>query len=134
MSIYLKIKIKSLAEEARIIRKEERKVLSYARTTDIPAPKEIHYRTYESLHRHRTYDVRTEARATHLAYAFLRGVPYASVEAKRSDSKKASYAETLTWKRASDMVKKYGTTAQFAEFVSGKWETACSSTEVAMAS
>lgn len=54
----LRVKLKSLAEEARIIRREERRTWGQLR---------------EELHLHRVRDVRTEARATHLAYGFLRG-------------------------------------------------------------
>ena len=60
------MKIKSLAEEARIIRHEERKALT-------PNKRWL-------LHSHRTWDVRREQRASLLAYAFIRGVPYAAAE------------------------------------------------------
>jgi hypothetical protein len=62
----LRVKIKSLAEESRIIRHEERKARN----------REVH----ESLYRHRVVDVRREQRASVLAYAFLRGRDYASCE------------------------------------------------------
>ena len=68
---YLRVKIKSLAEEARIIRKEERKALDHSDRA-----------TYEGLRKHRTQDVRGEARAAQLAYAFVRGRPYAKIETR----------------------------------------------------
>lgn len=61
----LKVKVKSLAEEARIIRKEEKKTVGYRR---------------ERLYLHRILDVRMEARASQIAYACLRGVHYEKVE------------------------------------------------------
>lgn len=64
----LKVKIKSLAAEARIIR------LETSRTKDIELK--------NSLVIHRTGIVREEARYSQLAYAFLRGRSYASIEAK----------------------------------------------------
>ena len=67
---FLKVKIKSLAAEGQIIRLEERKALGAGR-----------YFTYDGLYRHRVDDVRTEARASLLAYALLRGKPRQSVEA-----------------------------------------------------
>ena len=88
MSIFLKIKLKSLAAEARIIRAQERKT------------KGKHNDTRESLYLHRTKDVRGEARATHVAYGFLRGREYACIEPK-------SYTQP-DWKRVEAMVKKYG--------------------------
>lgn len=68
-NIKLKVKIKHLAEEARIIRAEERK-----------ANKLGEYDLQNSLHLHRTGKLRREARATLLAYQFLRGIPYAACE------------------------------------------------------
>lgn len=65
----LKIKIKSLAAEAQIIRLDERKALNAGR-----------YMTYNSLRNRRVHDVREEARASLLAYAILRNRTYASVE------------------------------------------------------
>lgn len=71
---YLKIKIMSLAAEARIIRREEHRW---------PGPSDIR----NGLHLHRICDVRNEARASLLAYGYLRGRPYAAVEdAKVADS------------------------------------------------
>ena len=69
MKVYLKIKIKSLAEEAKIIRFEERLW---------PGQSE----EYVGLHHHRTYDVRNEARSAQLAYGYLRGRKYRQLEAK----------------------------------------------------
>lgn len=58
-TIYLKVKLKSLMEEAKIIRKEELRM------------QDKHIQG--QLHKHRTVDVRNEARSTHLAYSILRG-------------------------------------------------------------
>jgi hypothetical protein len=112
MSIYkLRIKIKSLAAEARIIRHEEHKLTRGHRApippVDLPPQMAARLRgkterrgmipwarahqagtgeieametEYFSLHRHRTYDLRNEARAAQLAYGYLRGKPYAVVE------------------------------------------------------
>jgi hypothetical protein len=66
---YLKIKIKSLAAEARIIRREELR---------FPGQ----HTTRTGLYLHRINAVRTEARAALLAYGFLRGRSYAALEAK----------------------------------------------------
>lgn len=57
--VMLKIKLKSLADEARIIRREEHlRIGGWLRA---------------ELHWHRVGVVRRQARATHLAYGFLRG-------------------------------------------------------------
>ena len=67
---HLKIKIKSLAAEARIIRAMEGKASDkYCRS---------------SLRHHRISDVREEARYSQLAYAYLRCRPYLTVEKKGS--------------------------------------------------
>lgn len=83
MSVFLKVKIKSLAAEAAIIRREERKAIKAGRwhrwrdkqdQLNTDSEKQVtHYRRHGSLHHHRTVDVRSEARAAQIAYAFLRG-------------------------------------------------------------
>ena len=65
----LKVKIKHLATEPAIIRKEERKKLA-----------EGDYYGYQSLYGHRIKNVRQESRATQLVYGLLRGKSYASIE------------------------------------------------------
>lgn len=82
----LKVKVKHLAEEARIIRKEEQK--SYGDTR-------------EWLYLHRIVDVRGECRATHLAYAFAKGTPLQKVE-RYPDKIPAS-----VWSRVTAMIKRY---------------------------
>ena len=86
LPIYLKIKIKSLAAEAAIIRQEEHRWhgLSQARY---------------GLHQHRILDVRREARASQLAYGFLRGRDYRVMEAKCH--------ENPDWKRVQWVVEKF---------------------------
>lgn len=81
---YLKIKIVSLAAEAQLIRKEERKWDARrphkAARTNIkrahPKADEIFF----GLKEHRIGIVRNEARWAQLAYAFLRGKSYKQVE------------------------------------------------------
>lgn len=84
MKSYLRVKIKSLAEEARIIRVEERRTKAHrASVTEHQGePKAIESLTteFEGLHRHRTIDVRDESRVALLAYAILRDRPYIRVE------------------------------------------------------
>jgi hypothetical protein len=87
MKVRLKIKIKSLAEEARIIRFEEKKW---------PGPSDERY----VLHDHRIKIVREEARSAQLAYGFLRGKPYRQIE--------NSCKSAPDWKRVHQLIKKYG--------------------------
>lgn len=81
---YLKVKIKSLAAEAQIIRKEERK-----------NPK-----LREGLSEHRKGVVRRASRETLLAYGFLRGKKYEEIE-------KTSRTQP-NWSNVGKMVLKYG--------------------------
>lgn len=83
---YLKVKIKSLAEEARIIREEERK-------TQDPEAR-------AGLVSHRKGTVRQEARHTLLAYGFLRGKKYRQIEPK-------SHTKPV-WPRVVRMLRTYG--------------------------
>lgn len=108
MSIALKIKSKSLAEEAIIIRREERKLLSQAKhkrerqenTSDIT-------KEYRSLHLHRKVDVRNESRATYLARAFIAGTPYSKIESSRKPTNEYTF-QTFIIPRIVTMANKYG--------------------------
>jgi hypothetical protein len=89
----LKVKIKSLAEEAKIIRAEEEKIV---------AGNSIFWiRTRTALRHHRINEVRKEARAALLAYAMIRGVPYHLVERPKS--------RELDIKAVQRIVDKFGT-------------------------
>ena len=114
MTIELKIKNKHLAEEAKIIRFEEKKLLKHARsqmnhlratgTNDWRQELEF-YRPYKSLNQHRKWDVRNEQRATYLARAFIEGKKYSEVENAKTDKFKLSY---YIMPRVVKMVQKYG--------------------------
>lgn len=120
MSVELKVKSKHLSEEARIIRFEEKKVFKqyewaknkhyesgnndeYAYYSD-PA-----YKTWESLNRHRRWDVRNENRATFLARAYLAGKEYKTVEHKCND---LVVLRAYVFPRVCEMVNKYGPSGQ----------------------
>lgn len=96
--LYLKIKLKSLAAEAAIIRREENKL------------KRAHHgeETY-GLTYHRKYVVRKEARYTGLAYGFLRGLPYSKIEIEPK--------REPDWKYVKSMVQRYGDATGFDEWV-----------------
>lgn len=119
MSIELKIKEKSLAAEARIIRAEEMKCRMTARkllakTASLPEgprPTTEQIEKWQriaqqrrnirvSLHEHRIHKVRTITRATHLARGFLKGTPYKAMEQK-------AYSKP-NWDAVEKMIKSYG--------------------------
>src|ERR1700741_3191701 len=95
---FLRVKIRSLAEEARIIRHEENKYRPKTRLElhTVPAeqtvdgivagkivkvtPGEQPKHLYFALRDHRVFEVREEARAALLAYGFLRGRNYGQME------------------------------------------------------
>lgn len=83
---HLKIKIKSLAEEARIIRKEEQRA--------------YHELLRSEMHQHRVVELRRVARNTLLAYGFIRGRTYLQVELWASTPP--------NWDAVRTMVRKYG--------------------------
>lgn len=86
---FLRVKLKSLAEEARIIHIEEKRA-NFTRDFELQ----------NQLREHRLSIVRNESRKTLLAYQFLRGVPYSAVE--RPNSK------PVDWSDVQRMIKKYG--------------------------
>ena len=106
MSVELKIKSKHLALEPAIIRKEEKKILQRIRSGYCNDTAEA-TRKYESLHIHRKWNVRNEARATELARAFIAGKPYLSVEQKRKEENEYKFLVYIV-PRIVAMVNKYG--------------------------
>lgn len=76
----MRVKLRSLAEEARIIRNYERKLRKRWRKEKAQEKAESLQETYGKLHRHRVVALRREARAGYLAYGFLRGRPYNTIE------------------------------------------------------
>lgn len=88
---FLKVKIKSLAQESRIIRQEELKSRGDLRN---------------SLRLHRVNDVRHECRATLIAYNFLRGTSYTRTEPNVLPL--CDYQDKKLWQRVWAMVEKYG--------------------------
>ena len=107
MSVYLKVKAKSLAEEAKIIRLERRKAKARARKLrlkygDNVASRGLSSRAW-SLHSHGFWVVKREARATHLARNFLKGTPYRVVEKTTKPDKVGP-----DWDAVQRMATKYG--------------------------
>lgn len=90
MHVFLKIKIKSLAAEASIIRRETNRFTR----GDNPVRLE--------LYAHRVFVVRPESRSAGLAYGFLRGRAYEQMETKVHNK---AYPD---WKRIEALVQKYG--------------------------
>ncbi len=111
MSIELKIKAKHLALEPQIIRLEEKKLkkqMRYHRSDDKASTFTLEWKL-NSLTSHRKHVVRDEARATHLARAFIAGKPYKYAELKRRDD---YYFNLYIVPRVLAMVTKYGTGEQ----------------------
>jgi hypothetical protein len=83
---HLKLKIVNLADEARNIRREQRKVLKKHRRQHGDAngklPSGAYIPAQNLLHEHRVGIVRGAARANLLAYAYVRGIPYQAAEQK----------------------------------------------------
>ena len=76
----LRVKIKSLAAEARIIVHEEQRVRRRIAVDPRAAA------TFQSLRDHRRAVVGSAARRSLLAYGFLRGLPYARIEPPNSSA------------------------------------------------
>lgn len=98
MIVHLKIKIKSLAAEASIIRKEANKTWTNKKSGESGFIYDSDARF--SLHSHRRFDVRSEARSAQLAYGYLRGRAYKQLEFKCH--------EAPNWSRVADLIRKYG--------------------------
>lgn len=92
--VYLKIKLKSLAQEAKYIRHAERKATGDLRF---------------GLHQHRIFVVRSETRATLLAYGYLNGKSYTELESLKTTKR-------IDWEKVRSMVKRYGNGEQVEGF------------------
>jgi hypothetical protein len=120
---YLKVKIKSLADEARTIKAEERKwfqvekqtirndsgqkIATIITTHRKRTPEQVAachvgqpHPLFFGLRDHRIKVVRPEARAANIAYGFLRGRDYQRIENKAH--------EAPNWKRVEELVAKFG--------------------------
>lgn len=82
----LRVKTKSLTAEATIIRREER------RTSNLWL--------YTRLHQHRVVMLRRTARATHIAYALIKGRRYSQIETNPKSKP--------DWEAVERMYMKYG--------------------------
>ena len=114
----LKIKIKSLAEESKIIRLEENKLTKQIKHNKEKSKDLNSLR--ESLSEHRKSIVRNEARYSLLAYALLRNIPYHKVETKCKN--KPDLGEVISIAKRfganSDMIGEW--TKQATEYLKGK--------------
>jgi hypothetical protein len=81
----LRVKLKSLAAEAQIIRREEHRSFGQLRN---------------ELHLHRVNEVRRAARMTHIAYALIKGRTLEQIE--------PNAATPPDWDAINKMLKKYG--------------------------
>lgn len=90
--VYLKVKICSLAAEGAIIHRMEHRWKKRWRSDKDE--------TFFGLQGHRKAEVRPEQRAAMLAYGFLRGRAYRSIEFK--------CYEPPNWLRVAELVRKYG--------------------------
>lgn len=105
MSIELKIKAKTLAEESRIIKHERNKLKKKALNARLKQKPNLSWKilyTEWRLSEHNRLVVRSEARATNLARAFIKGLEYKRVENKT--------VEPFPWKlldKVLKMVNKY---------------------------
>lgn len=89
----LRIKLAHIGMEPNVIRKHERRIKARIARAKARGVND-HSTSYLELHKinhHRRWVVRNEARATHLACAFIRGTPYSSVELKCEIGKRDRY-------------------------------------------
>ena len=97
-TIQLKVKIKTLAAEARIIKQEEQRAKKRRKTELL-----------QSLTEHRKGVVRQEARLSLLAYGFLRGRSLQQIESSQ---------RPVDWQKVQVMAQRYGNSFNRAEFES----------------
>lgn len=123
MSVELRVKEKSLAAEARMIRHEEKKAIKSAKWHREKQEVEeagAFERVRKSLYEHRIDVVRFEARATNLARAYIKGTPYRAIE--RSTKDQAGYKRGRLMGRVQKLICKYHDKNVSAERLSAWFE------------
>jgi|AntAceMinimDraft_11_1070367.scaffolds.fasta_scaffold00449_4 hypothetical protein len=126
MNYELKVKAINLGDEARTIKRFEKKLLDtawYANwqvilreqgrsngefQRELEARRDKARAGFDKLHQHRIHAVRPEARATNIARGFLRGLVYEEIE--------TNPCSTPNWASVARMVSKYGTLEQRTQF------------------
>lgn len=101
MREYLKVKVKSLSAEAKIIRHEELKAKRCGRKSLL-----------FNLREHRIGVVRRAARSSLLAYGFLKGTPYRKMEKEGSSEP--------DWDAVQKMIERYGGKSKIQPFCEWK--------------
>ncbi len=126
---HLKVKIKSLAAEASIIRAEEDRLIEANRASrprsrgDLDASYEWEHQVlaYFALRDHRKRDVGGEQRHSLLAYGFLRGRPYVAME------KRCRFDNHPDFARVRKLAKRFSSQWDDAEWAA--WESAAEAGE-----
>lgn len=118
----LRVKLKSLAEEARIIRREENRSILVTYGRDEAGKRVVLKRLKNGalrheLRAHRTGVVRDAARAAHLAYGFIKGRTLEQMEPRRHPdvpSWQIEAADRVLMGEVRKLIRKYGP-ADFVE-------------------
>ena len=111
MKQYLKIKTKTLAAESRYIKLERKRALAAWRHNRDNTGAETRVRGMDN---HRKFMVKPMARATCLAYGFLRGRSYEQMEPIRYSSPDWKVVESMVMRYS--MMEERETRQKFAEF------------------
>lgn len=117
--VRLKVKIKSLEAEAKIIKKEEQKALSWP---GFKGDNGMNWQ-YQMLYRHRLDVVRVESRASLIAYGFLRGREYSQIEQNPHQSPHWEKVRKMVSSHVGNNAEKM---AMFEEWKNGKVAVAAS--------
>lgn len=100
----LRVKLKSLAAEAQIIRREERRT---------------HGQLRNELHQHRVGVLRRTTRHTHLAYGFIRGRTLEQMEVNaRKQIEYPDPSRLIDWALVQKMITRYGSKGMTVPVVS----------------
>lgn len=105
--LFLKLKLKNLFDETRMIQDYEEKLKRSLERLAVDSASYVHNRALlNQMIEHRRTDIRDEVRATLLAYGYIRGLPYSSIEERRNPE--PSYKLMNRVQRVYRMASKYG--------------------------
>jgi hypothetical protein len=104
--LFLKIKLKNLRDEVNLIRSYEKRLKLHMECWHEHSPAAVHARVMiKQMQEHRRQDIREEARATLLAYGYIRGRRYDQIEQKPRHEYHLAVKKRV--ERVAKMVNKY---------------------------
>lgn len=107
MKSHLKVKVFALSAEMTYIRRQEAKWKNRARYARLKGKSDAYQHQALCSHQAHRYELKTEARNSHLAYGYLKGRPYQQMEQICYGQLKGFGSSEPDWKAIESMVERF---------------------------